>query len=132
MAKIVTKFKITSDSYCSTLKTYFRCQHYRYTILTTDYMYCNLEFVSFSVMLVAILDLRHQDGHKMIKYLQNRLPLPQKHIYRYQYHYTTALRTEVMRKLYSDHLCLALGFSWIIWTIHYIFLPNLVKANIYG
>ena len=59
----------------------------------------NDDFGSFSVILAAILDIRHQDGHKIIKYLQNRLPWPQKHIYRHQHHYSTVLRTEVMRKL---------------------------------
>ena len=36
------------------------------------------------------------------------------------------------KKKYSDHLGLALGFSWIIWTIHYIFPPNLANPNVYG
>ena len=33
---------------------------------------------------------------------------------------------------YSDYFDLALGFSWIIWTIHYIFPPKLAKPNVYG
>jgi serine/threonine protein kinase len=34
--------------------------------------------------------------------------------------------------LYSDYFSLALSFSWIIWTVQYIFPPNLVKPNVYG
>ena len=75
----------------------------------------NHAFGSNSVMLAAILDFRHPDSHKIIKYLQNWLPWPQKHIYRHQHHYSTILRTEVMRKvefliLCGSHLGGHLGF----------------------
>jgi hypothetical protein len=62
------------DKKSSELNQTYRKQNYHYVVLTIDYAFLTNNFGSFSVILAAILDLRHHDYQKMIKYLQDRLP----------------------------------------------------------